>query len=65
MATANAGQGQAGGAIHTPGNIGPDTGGVMHGKEISDAPVVSNNATTPPYPTVKEVKLSTVNDQEF
>lgn len=64
MAAQNTGQGQAGGPIHAPGNIGADSGGTMHGRDISDAPTVDGNAN-PPYPAVKEVKLGTVNDQEF
>lgn len=59
----NQGQGKAGGPIHTPGNIMADTGGTMHGKPISDAPVVDGSGQ--PYPPVKEVKLGVVNDQEF
>lgn len=66
MATANTGQGKAGGSIHTPGNIMADTGGTMHGRAIGipDAPSI-NGSANPPYPPVREVKLGAVNDQEF
>ena len=33
----NKGQGQAGGPIHAPKNIAPDSGGTMFGREISDS----------------------------
>lgn len=64
MAAQNKGQGQAGGPIHSPANIGPDTSGTMHGRPISDQPTIDGSAN-PPYPAVKEVKLGVVNDQEF
>jgi len=65
MAAQNKGQGQAGGPIHTPGNIMGDSGGTMHGRAVGipDAPTVNGSAQ--PYPPVREVKLGVVNDQEF
>jgi len=65
MATANTGQGKAGGLIMTPSNVGPFQTGVMHGKDIAlpDAPKIDGGKQ--PYPPVKEVKLGVVNDQEF
>ena len=66
MATANAGQGKAGGSIHTPKNVGEISGGgTLHGRSITEGTQVNGNGNNPPYPEVKLPKLGVQNDQEF